>query len=263
MARLNVNPTRMELSRLKERLKLASRGHKLLKDKQDELMRQFISLIRENNELRNEVEEKIESGMHSFSIANALLHDNYIAEVMTTPSQSVSLNINQENIMNIRVPQMNFNYEDTPDDISDITYGYLNSNSDLDSAIDQMLDVMMENVYGNLQTVKAFEPLLKCGMKRIAGIVDIESSNNYAVQADDMAYHASAAAFNMMGKGLCNHLRPDGFTFRWYCEDEKQVGICAAEYIAAALCYDEKEPYTHSDENRLVLRNALLREIPW
>lgn len=142
MARLNVNPTRMELSRLKDRLKLASRGHKLLKDKQDELMRQFISLIRENNELRNEVEDKIESGMHSFSIANALLHDNYIAEVMTTPSQSVSLNINQENIMNIRVPQMNFNYEDTPDDISDITYGYLNSNSDLDSAIEQMLDVM-------------------------------------------------------------------------------------------------------------------------
>ena len=142
MARLNVNPTRMELSRLKDRLKLASRGHKLLKDKQDELMRQFISLIRENYELRNEVEDKIESGMRSFSIANALLHDNYIAEVMTTPSQSVSLNINQENIMNIRVPQMNFNYEDTPDDVSDITYGYLNSNSDLDSAIEQMLDVM-------------------------------------------------------------------------------------------------------------------------
>jgi len=142
MARLNVNPTRMELSRLKDRLELASRGHKLLKDKQDELMRQFISLIRENNELRNEVEEKIEAGMLSYSIANALLHDNYIGEVMTTPSQSVSLNIDQENIMNIRVPQMNFNYEDTPDDISDISYGYLNSNSELDSAIEQMLDVM-------------------------------------------------------------------------------------------------------------------------
>lgn len=142
MARLNVNPTRMELSRLKDRLELASRGHKLLKDKQDELMRQFISLIRENNELRNEVEEKIEAGMRSYSIANALLHDNYIGEVMTTPSQSVSLNIDQENIMNIRVPQMNFNYEDTPDDISDISYGYLNSNSELDSAIEQMLDVM-------------------------------------------------------------------------------------------------------------------------
>lgn len=142
MARLNVNPTGMELTRLKERLKLASRGHKLLKDKQDELMRQFITLIRENNELRNEVEEKIESGMKSYSIASALLHDNFLSEVMTTPSQSVSLNINQENIMNVRVPQMNFNYEDTPDDVSDIHYGYLNSNGELDSAIEQMLSVM-------------------------------------------------------------------------------------------------------------------------
>lgn len=142
MAKLNVNPTRMELSRLKERLNLATRGHKLLKDKQDELMRQFITLIRQNNELRNEVEEKIESGMKSYSIASALLHDNFLGEVMTTPSQSVSLNIDQENIMNIRVPQMNFNYEDTPDDISKISYGYLNSNSDLDAAIEQMLDIM-------------------------------------------------------------------------------------------------------------------------
>lgn len=132
-----------------------------------------------------------------------------------------------------------------------------------DHDYEQMLDVMMENVYGNLQTVKAFEPLLKNGMKRVAGIVDIESSNNYAAKVDDMAYHASAAAFNMMGKVLFNHLRPDGFTFRWYCDEERCGGISAAEYIASALCYDEKEPYTHSDENRLVLRNAMLREIPW
>ncbi len=142
MARLNVNPTRMELSRLKERLSLASRGHKLLKDKQDELMRQFISLIRENNEIRNEVEDKIEAGMQSYSIANALLHDNFIGEVLTTPSQSISLSIDQENIMNIRVPQMNFNYENTPDAVSDIYYGYLNSNSELDSAIEQIFEVM-------------------------------------------------------------------------------------------------------------------------
>lgn len=132
----------MELARLKERLNLAKRGHKLLKDKQDELMRQFITVIRQNNELRNEVEEKIEAGMQSYSLASALLHDNFIGEVMTTPSQNVSLNIGQENIMNIRVPQMNFNYEDTPEDISDIHYGYLNSNGELDSAIEQMLSVM-------------------------------------------------------------------------------------------------------------------------
>ena len=142
MARLNVNPTKMELTRLKERHQLASRGHKLLKDKQDELMRQFIVLIRENNELRNEVEEKIESGMKSYSLASALLHDNFLGEVLTTPSNTVSLNIGQENIMNIRVPQMNFNYEDTPEDVSEIHYGYLNSNGELDSAIEKMLGIM-------------------------------------------------------------------------------------------------------------------------
>lgn len=142
MARLNVNPTKMELTRLRERHQLASRGHKLLKDKLDELMRQFIQLIRENNALRNEVEEKIESGMKSYSLASALLYDKFLGEVMTTPSNEVSLNIDQENIMNIRVPQMNFNYEDTPEDISEIHYGYLNSNGELDSAIEQMLGVM-------------------------------------------------------------------------------------------------------------------------
>ena len=142
MARLNVNPTKMELTRLRERHQLASRSHKLLKDKLDELMRQFIQLIRENNALRNEVEEKIESGMKSYSLASALLHDKFLGEVMTTPSSEVSLNIDQENIMNIRVPQMNFNYEDTPEDISEIHYGYLNSNGELDSAIEQMLGVM-------------------------------------------------------------------------------------------------------------------------
>lgn len=142
MARLNVNPTKMELTRLRERHQLASRGHKLLKDKLDELMRQFIQLIRENNALRNEVEEKIESAMKSYSLASALLHDKFLGEVMTTPSNEVSLNIDQENIMNIRVPQMNFNYEDTPEDISEIHYGYLNSNGELDSAIEQMLGVM-------------------------------------------------------------------------------------------------------------------------
>ena len=142
MARLNVNPTKMELTRLRERHQLASRGHKLLKDKLDELMRQFIQLIRENNALRNEVEEKIEAGMKSYSLASALLHDKFLGEVMTTPSNEVSLNIDQENIMNIRVPQMNFNYEDTPEDISEIHYGYLNSNGELDSAIEQMLGVM-------------------------------------------------------------------------------------------------------------------------
>ena len=74
MARLDVKPTRMELSNLKDRLAISTRGHKLLKDKQDELMRQFITLIRENNELRAEVEGELTESMQAFVVAKSLLN---------------------------------------------------------------------------------------------------------------------------------------------------------------------------------------------
>ena len=142
MAKLNVNPTRMELANLKKRLNLASRGHKLLKDKQDELMRQFIQLIRKNNELRNQVEEKLEKAMQSFALAKSLLHENYIEELMAVPSRSVSLNIDRKNIMSVRVPQMNFHYDDHTSDAADLSYGYLNSNGELDLTFEYLIDVM-------------------------------------------------------------------------------------------------------------------------
>ena len=140
--KLNVNPTRMELSNLKDRLELASRGHKLLKDKRDELMRQFIGLIKKNNELREEVEEKLKQGMQSFSIAKSLLHENYLEELMAIPSRSVLLNLDQKNIMSVRVPQMTFDYSSDASDISSIEYGYLNSNGELDRTFKQFIDVM-------------------------------------------------------------------------------------------------------------------------
>lgn len=140
--KLNVNPTRMELSNLKDRLELASRGHKLLKDKRDELMWQFIGLIKKNNELREEVEEKLKQGMQSFSIAKSLLHENYLEELMAIPSRSVQLNLDQKNIMSVRVPQMTFDYSSDASDISSIEYGYLNSNGELDRTFKQFIDVM-------------------------------------------------------------------------------------------------------------------------
>jgi len=141
MAVLNVNPTKMELTGLKEQLDLASRGHKLLKDKRDELMRQFISRIRENNRLRNEVEEKLEKGMQSFSMAKSLLHENFLEEIMAVPSQNVELDIGQENVMSVLVPQMDFKYDETEDN-DELSYGYLNSNSELDETFEQYIDVM-------------------------------------------------------------------------------------------------------------------------
>ncbi len=142
MAKLNVNPTRMEVANLKKRLSLASRGHKLLKDKQDELMRQFILLIRKNNELRNDVEEKLEKAMQSFVMAKSLLHENYIEELMAVPSRSVSLNIDRKNIMSVRVPQMNFHYDESVEDSSELSYGYLNSNGELDLTFEYLVDIM-------------------------------------------------------------------------------------------------------------------------
>jgi len=142
MAKLNVNPTRMELAGLKDRLSLAERGHKMLKDKRDELMRQFIERIKKNNELRKEVEEKLEEGMQSFSMAKSLLHENFIEEIMAVPTQNVELNIDEENVMSVRVPKMHFDYDEGTNDVKDLSYGYLNSNSELDETFKQFIDVM-------------------------------------------------------------------------------------------------------------------------
>ena len=144
MAKLNVNPTRMELANLKDRLSLASRGHKLLKDKQDELMRQFIELIKKNNKLRTVVEDKLISAMQSFVMAKSLLNEKYIEELVAVPPRTVNLSVYEKNIMSVNVPVMNFDYSEEEDNNSDISYGYLNSNSELDVSIEEMPAVMKE-----------------------------------------------------------------------------------------------------------------------
>lgn len=143
MVKLNVNPTRMELATLKAKLSTASRGHKLLKDKQDELMRQFILLIRKNNELRAEVEIKLTKAMQSFVMAKALLNEKFIEELVAIPPRSVSLDLYEKNIMSVKVPVMNFNYNDNGNS-EELVYGYLNSNSELDTSIEQMADVLKQ-----------------------------------------------------------------------------------------------------------------------
>lgn len=143
MVKLNVNPTRMELASLKAKLSTANRGHKLLKDKQDELMRQFILLIRKNNELRAEVETKLTKAMQSFVMAKALLNEKFIEELVAIPPRSVSLDLYEKNIMSVKVPVMNFKYDDD-DDSKELIYGYLNSNSELDTSLEQMSDVLTQ-----------------------------------------------------------------------------------------------------------------------
>lgn len=133
----------MELATLKAKLSTANRGHKLLKDKQDELMRQFILLIRKNNELRAEVETKLTKAMQSFVMAKALLNEKFIEELVAIPPRSVSLDLYEKNIMSVKVPVMNFIYDDN-EDSEELVYGYLNSNSELDTSIEQMADVLKQ-----------------------------------------------------------------------------------------------------------------------
>ena len=120
MARLNVKPTRMELNTLKERLKTATRGHKLLKDKRDELMRRFIESVRENDRLRQKVEAALVGNMQEFVLAKCL-----------------------ENVMSVRVPKMHAHI-DNPygDDEGDVVYSYVASNSQMDNTIQEMEELL-------------------------------------------------------------------------------------------------------------------------
>ncbi|HBA03668.1 MULTISPECIES: V-type ATP synthase subunit D [unclassified Clostridium] len=138
MARLNVNPTRMELSKLKKRLATATRGHKLLKDKQDELMRRFIDLIKYNNKLRGEVEEKLQGAFKDFLMASAAISPEFLEEAISYPKESISLELAEKNIMSVNVPVMNFVRKLEGDSGSIYPYGFYSTSSELDNSIEQL-----------------------------------------------------------------------------------------------------------------------------
>ena len=140
---LNVKPTRMELSTLKDRLKVAQNGYDLLKDKQDELMRQFIELIKENNQLRNEVEDELSGALGNFVLASSSMNDAFMEEILALPTKQVNLEIAKKNIMSVDVPKMSFSYDDdNQKSNNEVKYGYLNTSSELDDAIEVLNDVM-------------------------------------------------------------------------------------------------------------------------
>ena len=104
MAVMNVNPTRMELTNLKRKLMTARKGHKLLKDKRDELMRRFLDLIRETKELRLRVEEGIKTANGHMSVARSTMTDEEIEVALMMPSQRMSASVETKNIMSVDVP---------------------------------------------------------------------------------------------------------------------------------------------------------------
>ena len=142
MAKLNVNPTRMELSRLKIRLKTAVRGHKLLKDKQDELMRQFIEMIKKNKKLREKVEEMLQNSFKDFLLSRGVMSDEMLENAIAYPKEKIGVEVKKKNIMSVNVPQMTFVRENEGNQGMIYPYGYAQTSADLDDAIDGLNSVM-------------------------------------------------------------------------------------------------------------------------
>ena len=143
MARLNVNPTRMVLTTLKKRLKVASKGHKMLKDKRDELMKQFLELARKNKALREQVEVNIGDVYSNFVIASAVMSPEILNEALMFPKQGVSIEVGNKNVMSVNVPV--FDFKTTTDDISNIyPYGFATTSAELDNAIENLSDIFPE-----------------------------------------------------------------------------------------------------------------------
>ena len=137
MAATVVNPTRMELTRLKGKLKTSIRGHKLLKDKRDELMKQFLDTVREVRQLRNQVEAELMKVHGSFTVASALMSGPAMEQALMYPKQSVELDMTFKNVMSVSVPT--YHFKTRTEDSSDIfPYGYANTSGELDAAVEAL-----------------------------------------------------------------------------------------------------------------------------
>ena len=141
MAVMNVNPTRMELTNLKRKLATARRGHKLLKDKRDELMRRFLELVRENKELRRQVEEGIKEANKHIAVARSVMSDAALDVALMMPAQEMNLEITEKNVMSVILPVFDAKLK-TADENDIYSYGYAFTSADLDDAVKSLSDIM-------------------------------------------------------------------------------------------------------------------------
>ena len=137
MPSTTINPTRMELTRLKGRLKTAQRGHKLLKDKRDELMKQFLDTVREVRVLRTEVERELMTVHSAFTVASALMSSEALEQALLYPKQSVELTCTTRNIMSVNVPVYDFQTK-TKSDADIYPYGFAATSGELDDAVEAL-----------------------------------------------------------------------------------------------------------------------------
>lgn len=143
MAATQINPTRMELTRLKKKLGTAVKGHRLLKDKRDELMREFLDLVKVNMELREKVEQGIKNANNNFVLAKAGMSDEELRSALMAPKQEISLVTDKKNVMSVDIPVYNFKTK-TADSNDIYSYGFAFTSGDLDYAVDSLQDVFKD-----------------------------------------------------------------------------------------------------------------------
>ena len=141
MATLNANPTRMELTNRKRKLVTARRGHKLLKDKRDELMRRFMELVRENKALRQKVENGIKEANKYMSVARSVMSDSEISAALMMPMQQMSIDVGEKNVMSVVIPQFETKLK-TADETDIYPYGFAFTSTELDGAVKYISDIM-------------------------------------------------------------------------------------------------------------------------
>ena len=143
MAATQVNPTRMELTRQKKKLVTAVKGHRLLKDKRDELMRNFLQIVRENKALRQKVEKGLAEAMASMANASRLMSPEILEQSLLCPKQGVEVDIQLKNIMSVNIPEYGFRTRtDAAEDI--YPYGYAMTSGELDESIDRLSEVFRD-----------------------------------------------------------------------------------------------------------------------
>nr|WP_316623290.1 V-type ATP synthase subunit D [uncultured Ruminococcus sp.] len=141
MAVKQVNPTRMELTRLKKKLNTATRGHKLLKDKRDELMRRFLEMVRENRALRMKVEESLREANLNFVLAKTAMSDEAMKAALLAPKQEVYVSTSYRNVMSVDIPVFDTKTR-TPDPNDIYSYGFAFTSADLDGAVKSLSDIL-------------------------------------------------------------------------------------------------------------------------
>lgn len=204
MAILRVNPTRMSLMDLKRRTKSAERGHKLLKDKQDGLMKHFMAIIRDARRLRGEAEDQLGSAFKSFLLASAWMSNAQMGNALSSPQATVSLAVETRNVMSVKIPAFTLERSGTVR-----TYGYATTTALLDTAIDAF-----EN---------AFDLLIR--------LAEIEKqAENMAIELETTRRRVNALQYKMIPD-----LKDTVKYIRMKLDEAERTGIIATMKVKAQL----------------------------